>query len=484
MVSTVQKPNASKNVRMSLRECGALLVLCGAIFLEGLDIAMLNVALPHIRADLGLSTTMLGAVVSAYVIGYAGFMLLGGRIADMYGRRRVFLAALAVFLVLSGVGGLATHGWMLLVARFITGLAAAFMTPAGLSLITTNFEEGPRREKAILIYAAAASAGYSLGLVAGGLLTAISWRWVFFAPVIMSGFILIGAVRFIKDASAGAVDSAFDALGAAVMTAAMLCAAFGIARLEQLQNLQLAGIALAFSAILWWAFVRLERRSNAPLIPLSLFRSNALVRANAAMLLFGASFFGFQFLVTLYLQELLRWTPLQTGLALLVVSIDAILAPTLTPRLVRRFGHVPVIGTGLLLAALAYALFLRLDFDWTYAAMLPTMFILGVGFALAYGPLTIVATNGVAATEQGLASSLVNTSFQFGAALGLSGVSALSAMHLGMDGGREAYLEALRVAMLLPVAAAAVAAAFMGLRDRKQAASCPSPAEACEPASD
>jgi MFS family permease len=484
MVSTVLKPQVSDSSRMSLRERGALLVLCGAIFLEGLDIAMLNVALPHIRADLDVSTTVLSAVVSAYVIGYAGFMLLGGRIADLYGRRRVFLTALAVFLALSGFGGLATHEWMLLVARFITGMAAAFMTPAGLSLITTNFEEGPRRNKAILVYAGAASAGYSLGLVAGGVLTAISWRWAFFAPVILSALILIGAVRLIRDTATIEQRPAFDALGAVLMTAAMVSAAFGIARLEQLENLGSALAALASSAVLWMCFLKVERTANEPLIRLAIFRSDALVRANLSMLLFGASFFGFQFLVTLYLQELLRWTPLQTGLALIVVSIDAILAPTLTPKLVQRFGNVRVIFAGLVLAAIAYVLFLRLDLDWTYAAMFPTMLILGLAFALAYGPLTIVATNGVAQTEQGLASSLVNTSFQFGAALGLSGVSALSVMYLGFEGGRDEYLEALRIAMLLPVATAVIAAGVMARSKSECNEPCAPCGSACEPIGD
>ena len=168
---------AAAAVPMGARARGALLILCGAIFLEGIDVAMLNVALPAIRAELGLSTTTLSAVVSAYVLGYAGFMLLGGRAADLFGKRRMFLAALTVFLVFSGLGGFATEGWMLLVARFVTGMAAAFMTPAGLALITTNFAEGPQRNKAVLIYAATASAGFSLGLVAGGFLLAISWRW-------------------------------------------------------------------------------------------------------------------------------------------------------------------------------------------------------------------------------------------------------------------------------------------------------------------
>jgi EmrB/QacA subfamily drug resistance transporter len=447
--------------RMSLREWGALLVLCGAIFLEGLDIAMLNVALPHIRADLGLSTTTLSAVVSSYVIGYAGFMLLGGRICDLYGRRRVFLIALGVFAFLSWLGGLATEGWMLLAARFITGLSAAFMTPAGLSLITTNFPEGPRRNKAVLIYAGAASAGYSLGLVVGGVLTAISWRWVFFAPAIMATLILLLALKLIGDAHRSQARRKFDLLGALVLTAAMLAAAIGIARLESLEEFRTALLALVVSAILWVVFVLIERRRSEPLIRLGIFRSGSLVHANLSMLLFGGSFFGFQFVVTLYLQELLGWTPLRTGLAIIVVSIDAILAPTLTPILVNRFGNVRVIVVGLALAAIAYALFLRLGLDWTYAAMFPTMLVLGVGFALAYGPLTIVATNGVAENEQGLASSLVNTSFQFGAGLGLSAVGALAVLGLGGDGGVEARLEALRIAMLVPVGAAAIAAFAM-----------------------
>ncbi|WP_207747669.1 MFS transporter [Pelagibacterium limicola] len=469
MTPTVSQSSASEPARMTLQEKGALLVLCGAIFLEGLDIAMLNVALPHIRVDLGLSTTTLSAVVSSYVIGYAGFMLLGGRICDLYGRRRVFLIALGVFVVLSGLGGLATEGWMLLAARFITGMSAAFMTPAGLSLITTNFPEGPRRNKAVLIYAGAASAGYSLGLVVGGVLTAISWRWVFFAPAIMAALILLLAVKLIADAHRPEARRKFDLIGALVLTSAMLFAAIGIARLENPQEYQTALVACVVSAALWVIFVLIERRTNEPLIRLGILRSGSLVRANLSMLLFGGSFFGFQFVVTLYLQELLGWTPLQTGLAVIVVSIDAILAPTLTPVLVNRFGNVRIIVVGLALAALAYALFLRLGLDWTYAAMFPTMLVLGVGFALAYGPLTIVATNGVVENEQGLASSLVNTSFQFGAGLGLSAVGALAVLGLGGDGGVEARLEALRMAMLVPVAAAAVAAFVMMTTRRERA---------------
>ncbi|MEC9266032.1 MAG: MFS transporter [Pseudomonadota bacterium] len=461
MTATATEPADGRTVRMSARAKGALLVLCSAIFLEGIDIAMLNVALPSIRAELGLSTTMLSAVVSAYVIGYAGFMLLGGRIADLFGRRRVFLAALSVFLVFSGLGGFATEGWMLITARFVTGLAAAFMTPAGLSLITTNFPEGPLRNKAILIYAGTAAAGFSLGLVAGGFLTAISWRWVFFAPVILTALILCLVPRLIVDQAPPPERRKFDFLGAILMTSAMLSATFGVTQLERPDEITVALWSFALSLVLWAAFLIVERNTAVPLLRLGIFRSPALVRTNTATLLFAGSLFGFQFLVTLYLQEVMNWTPVETSFALLLMGVDAILAPTLTPWLVSKLGNVKVIFGGLVLAVVGYALFLGMGLDWTYAAMFPSMLALGMAFALAYGPLTIAATDGIEAEEQGLASSLVNTAFQFGAALGLSAVSALVVYNLGLEDHPEARIEALRTALLIPVAAATLAALIM-----------------------
>jgi MFS family permease len=352
---------------------------------------------------------------------------------------------------------------MLLAARFITGIAAAFMTPAGLSLITTNFPEGARRNKAVLIYAGAAAAGYSLGLVVGGVLTAISWRWVFFAPVILASVVLLLAKRLIVDERSHRKRERFDLFGAVLMTAAMLSATFGIVCFERIENAPIGLMALAVSALSWMWFVKVEHRALVPLVRFEIFRSRALVRANVSMLLLGGSFFGFQFIVTLYLQELLGWSALHTGLALIVVSIDAVLAPTLTPRLVNRFGHARVILAGFMLALFAYALFLRLDLDWRYAAMFPTMLLLGLAFALAYGPLTIVATNGVAEHEQGLASSLVNTAFQCGAALGVSAVSAVTAigLHTGTASG---YLQSMRVALLVPVIAAGIGLAANSYR--------------------
>jgi len=468
-MSTPSSPTKAVEGRMSARAAGALIVLCGAIFLEGIDVAMLNIALPAIRADLGLSTTTLSAVVSAYVLGYAGFMLLGGRAADIFGKKRVFLTALAVFLAFSGLGGFASEGWMLLLARFVTGAASAFMTPAGLALITANFPEGPQRNRAVMIYASTASAGFSLGLVAGGLLAAIDWRWVFFAPVVLAAILLAVGPRLITDRNAGAVRGKFDISGAIALTGAMLLAAYGVIRLEHPgEGTQWTIAIFAASAVLWLAFILIERASSAPLVRLGILRSGALIRANLGALLFAGSFFGFQFIASLYLQELLGWTPMQTSLALMAIGIDAVVAPILTPRLVDRFGNVRVILAGFLLALACYGLFLRMGFDWTYAAMFPSMLLLGLAFALGYGPLTIVATDGIAEDEHGLASGLVNTAIQFGAALGLSGVSAIGAYMLGDAVSPEARLESLRVALLVPLAAAALGALVMatGLRGR------------------
>ena len=219
--------------RTGARTWGVLFVLCGAIFLEGIDVAMLNVALPAIREDLGLSTGTLSGVVSAYVLGYGGFMLLGGRAADLLGHRRMFVLWLVVFLVFSGLGGFATEGWMLLVARFVTGVAAAFMTPAGLALVTSNFAEGPQRNRALGVYAGTAAGGFSLGLVAGGLLASVGWRWVFFAPVILAAAILVAAVALLKDAGRETPEPrGFDLAGALSITGAMLLLTYGVVRLE------------------------------------------------------------------------------------------------------------------------------------------------------------------------------------------------------------------------------------------------------------
>ncbi|MFJ8754758.1 MFS transporter [Streptomyces sp. NPDC102441] len=458
--------------QLPARDWAVLLVLCGAIFLEGVDVAMLNVALPSIRADLGLSTGSLQWVMSAYVLGYGGFMLVGGRAADLFGRRQMFVLWLAVFLVFSGFGGFATEGWMLVTARFVTGVAAAFMTPAGLSIITTGFEEGPQRNKALLFYSGTAAGGFSVGLVVGGLLASFDWRWVFFAPVVFSALILLAALAFVpRSPRPDRAGQSLDLIGGLTITAAVLLLVLGVERAGHTSLAWTVGTLGAGLAALA-AFIAVERRSTAPLVRLGIFRSGALVRANAAGLLFAAAFFGFQFLVVLYLQELRGWSVLETSFALIVVGVDAILSPTLVPGLVARFGNARLILAGLLLASLSYALFLPVGADWAYLTMLPSLLLLGIAFALAYGPLTIVATEGVKDDEQGLAGALLYTSFQFGAALGLSAAATVNVAATASE-SPAALLDGYRAALWVPLAAAVLATLIsgFGIRSRRIAGS-------------
>ncbi|WP_030257679.1 MFS transporter [Streptomyces violens] len=455
--------------RKSGRGWALLLVLCGTIFLEGSDVAMLAVAVPTIRADLGLTTGTAAWVMSGYVLGYAGFTLLGGRAADLLGRRRMFLTWLGVFLVFSMLGGFASDGWMLVAARFVTGVAAAFMTPAAMSIITTSYPEGPQRDKALLVFAGVGAGGFSLGLVLGGLLTELGWRWVFFAPVILAGALLIAALRLVPaEARPEPARRGYDLAGAVSAAAAMLLLAYGIVRLEHGgEGLVLTLGALAAGPALVAAFIAIERRAKAPLVRLGIFRRAAMVRADLAALLFLGAFFGFQFIITLYLQELRGWSSLQTAFALIAMGCDAVLAPTLTPRLVNRYGNSQVIFGGFLLAIVAYGLFLPVGMDWSYAAMFPSLIIAGIAFAFAYGPLTIAATDSVAKEEQGLAGGLLYTCTQFGSAVGVSAVTAVYGIAAARsDGSPDAVLDAYRTALVVPVVMVLLGAAVsaLGLR--------------------
>ncbi|WP_127793414.1 MFS transporter [Agromyces sp. LHK192] len=438
--------------RLRGRALGLLVVLCGAAFLEGVDVAMFGIALPVIRADLGLATGELQWVVSAYILTYGGFMLLGGRAADLLGRRRVFLVAMAVFLLFSGLGGVATESWMLLTARAVTGVAAAFMMPAGLSIITTSFAEGAQRTRALLIYAGIGAAGFSVGLVLGGILTMFGWRWVFFAPVVVTSvLIVLAAVLVPRDTVAGVGPARrVDVAGAIVATGAFLAL---ITAIEQSTHAAPAVSLslLALSAIGFVAFAAIERRASDPLIPRGFLDRAPLLRAYLGAAALAAGFMGFQFIVVLYLQEFRGWSPLLTALALLVLGIDMILAPTLTPRLVARFGLWPTILVGLAAALASFLLFLPVGADWVYAAMFPSFLALGLAFTFAYGPLTVAATEGVDDADQGLSGGLLYTAFQFGAAIGLATTGAVL-----MAAEPAGPVDATRIALVVPIVVAAV----------------------------
>jgi len=276
----------------------------------------------------------------------------------------------------------------------------------------------------------------------------------------MSAVLLVAAVRVVPRASqpVGA-PGGFDVAGAVTVTASMLLLVFAVVRAPD-ADWAATAFTLAGSAALLAAFAAIERRSSAPLVRIGILRSGSLLRANLGALLFVGSFMAFQFIVVLYLQELRGWAPLETGLALLVVGMDTLLAPTVTPRLVNRFGTAPIILAGMVLAAVAYALFVPLGPDWTYAAMLPTLILIGLAFSLAYGALTIAATEGIAEHEQGLAGGLLNVSLQFGAALGLAIVTAVTVAATGSDGSAGAILDGYRAGLAVPVVGCALGAAL------------------------
>jgi len=449
-----------------------LLVLCGALFLDALDVSMVGVALPSIRTDLHMSTSSLQWVVSAYVLGYGGFLLLGGRAADLLGRRRVFVAALAVFVVASALGGVVNDGGLLVATRFIKGVSAAFTAPAGLSIITTSFPEGPARNKALSVYTATGATGFSLGLVFGGLLTEIGWRWVFFLPAPVALLTLLGALRFVSEATARLRTARrFDLAGAVLLTGAMLLLVFTLVEAPSAgwATARTLGSFAAVAAILA-AFVAREQRADAPLVRLGILRSQALVRANlGAMMLFGG-WVGFQFIATLYMQQLRGWSALDTGLAIFPGGfLVALLSPRIAP-LIGRFGLTRPIVAGLLSTAAAYALFVPVGLHSQYLpAVLPTMLLAGLGFALAFGPLNVAATMGVAPAEQGLAGGLLNTSFQFGGALVLAVVTAVNNANTG-GSTPQGLLDGFHPALLVSLLAALVGATAVGLRVPRRAA--------------
>jgi EmrB/QacA subfamily drug resistance transporter len=483
-MTTRTKPPAAATDQLSTRAWGMLLVLCGALFLDAMDVSMIGVALPSIREDLGLSTSSLQWVVSAYVLGYGGFLLLGGRAADLLGRRNVFLVSLGVFVVASALGGLVDDGSLLIATRFIKGVSAAFTAPAGLSIITTSFAEGSARNKAIAIYTATGATGFSLGLVFGGLLTEIGWRWVFFLPVPVALATLIAGLRLVPaDPRATRPARSFDLAGAVTLTAAMLLLVFTVVEAPDAGWSSLRTLAsFAATAAILALFVTIERRTAAPLVRLGILRSGPLVQANfGAMMLIGG-WFGFQFIATLYMQQLRGWSPLETGLAIFPGGfLVAVLAPRIAP-LVMRFGVRRLITAGLASTAIGYLLFLPIGLNSSYAAaMLPTFIFAGFGFALAYGPLNIAATNGVAAEEQGLASGLVSTSFQFGGALVLAVATAVNNANTGADGSPQALLDGFQAAIVVSVVAAGLGVALTAVRGPRRPVLAAEPVAEVEP---
>jgi EmrB/QacA subfamily drug resistance transporter len=435
-------------------------ILCAALFLDAMDVSSVNVALPTIGSHLHMSASTLQWVVSGYVLGYGGFLLLGGRAADLLGRRRVFLIALAIFGVASALGGIADDATVVIAARFIKGVAAAFTIPAGLSILTTTFPEGASRNKALGAYAATGAAGFSLGLVIGGLLSELGWRYVFLVPAPLTAIIVIAALRVLERRNEPSLGHRhYDLLGALTVTGSMVALVYSVVEAPSRGWLDARTIGgLVISSLLLISFVLIERSAPHPLVRLGILRVRTLVSADVAAFLYFGSYLGFQFLATLYVQDVAGWSPLNTAIAFLPSGLLLPIMGAQAERLIGRFGTTRLIGAGLTAFAVGYTLFLRENSHaLNYSSMLlPTMLILGLGWGLGFPSLNVQATMRVTDSEQGLAAGLFNTSFQIGGAVVVAIVSAVISSHITSDGGRQAQgvLDAMRptIAILIGLA--------------------------------
>ncbi|MCG5220744.1 MFS transporter [Streptosporangium sp. KLBMP 9127] len=453
--------------RWDPRLWGALTVLCGVVFLDALDVSMVGVALPSIQAELGMTTSSLQWVVSGYVLGYGGLLLLGGRTADLLGRRGVFLIALAVFAFASLLGGLVDDGALLIAARFVKGISAAFTAPAALSIITTTFAEGPARNKALSIFTACGASGFSLGLVLSGLLTEIGWRWTFLMPVPIAIIALIAGLKLLPRHKGERATGGYDLIGAATITGSMLLLVYGVVEAPaagwvSLQTLGTLGGAL----VLLGVFVAVEFRVKHPLVRLGILRSGPLVRANLGLVILFGSYVGFQFVAMQYFQNLLHWSALETALAFLPAGLIVALSSTKMGDLADRFGTQRLIAIGAAALAGGYTIFLAVDENPSLGAMIiPGMVLLGIAFGLSFPSLNIQATNGVVDDEQGLASGLLNTSGQVGGAVVLAIVTGVLTSTTGAP--IVGIRAAIGVSAVLAVAGFVIA--LTGLRFRRSA---------------
>jgi len=400
-----------------------LVLVCLAQFMVILDATIVNVALPSIQADLGLSESSLQWIVNAYALLFGGFLLLGGRAGDLMGRKRVFLAGLVLFTAASLACGLATSETMLIVARGIQGLGAALVSPAALSIVTTTFREGPERTKALGVWAAIAVGGGAVGLVLGGFLVeTFSWPWIFFVnvPVGIAAFLL--SLRFVPESKDEHAHKSFDLAGATTVTAGLIALVYGIVRSAESGWSSAEVVScLVLSAVLLGAFVLIESRSAEPLVRLSIFSVKTVRGANVAMLIVAAGLFAMFFFNTLYLQRVLGFSPLEAGFAFVPFTMGVIVGATVSQKLVPALGarEVPLIGLGL--ATLGLLSFLRLTPDSSYVTdLLPGILLTAVGMGLVFVPITLIATSGVPSDDAGLVSGLFNTSQQIGGALGLA----------------------------------------------------------------
>jgi EmrB/QacA subfamily drug resistance transporter len=456
----------------------ALIVLCLGDLMIVLDVTIVGVALPSIKEDLGFSDSSLAWVVNAYLLTFGGFLLLGGRLGDLFGHRRLFLAGIALFTVASLVCGLSTSQGMLVAARAVQGVGGAIVSAVALSLIVTLFTEPAERAKAMGVFGFVASGGGSIGVLLGGILTdALNWHWIFLVNLPIGIAVFVFCLRLLPGGRGHMTGARLDVAGAVTVTVSLMIAVYAIVNGNEVgwataRTIGLLGVA----AVLLGVFLLIESRVPSPLMPLRLFRLRNLAVSNVVGVLWAAAMFAWFFLSALYLQLVLGYSPLEVGLAFLPGNlIMGAMSLGLSARLVMRFGIRAPLGVGLGLAALGLLLFARAPVDGTFVVdVLPSMILLGLGAGMAFNPVLLAAMGDVPQEEAGLASGVVNTAFMMGGALGLAVLASLAASRtdsLAASGAGElealtgGYHAAFLVGAIFAAGAAAVGVGLLRPRD-------------------
>jgi EmrB/QacA subfamily drug resistance transporter len=447
----------------------ALIVLCLGDLLIVLDISIVNVALPSIREDLGFSEASLAWVINAYTLTFGGFMLLAGRLGDLFGHRRVFLLGVGLFTVASLFCGLATSQEMLVGGRAVQGIGGAIVAAVALSLIMTLFTEPAERAKAMGVIGFVAAGGGSIGVLAGGVLTdVLNWHWIFLVNLPVGIAVIVFSLILIPATRIEAGPRSLDLAGAITVTASLMLAVYAIVNGNEqgwtsTSTLGLLGVAAAGLAFFVW----LESRVESPLMPLGLLKLRSVAASNVVGILWSAAMFAMFFLSALYLQLVLGYSPLEVGLAFLPANlIMGAFSLGLSARLVMRYGTRPPLVAGMTLVAVGLGLFARAPVDGTFVVdVLPSMVVLGIGIGMAMNPLLLAAMSDVQPEDAGVASGVVNTSFMMGGALGLAVLASVAAARTGDDGSLAALVDGYRAAFVIgtvfAVAAAFVAAVFL-----------------------
>ena len=457
-----------------------LVIACLAQFMVVVDSTVVNVALPSIQRGLGFSSGNLQWVVDAYTLMFGGFLLLGGRAADLLGRRRLFLTGVGLFAAASLLNGLALSPVMLTLGRGLQGLGGALLAPAALSIIMTTFQDSGERTRALGVSSAITAGGAAIGLLLGGVLTdLVSWRWIFFINLPVGVAAVLLGLRFVPESRADLGHRRFDLAGAATVTGGLLAVVFGIVKAQAWGWGSPRTLAvLGAGALLLALFLLTESRSAAPLVKLSIFRVRAIAVANTAMLLVASGMFGMFFFVSLYAQEILHYSPLTAGVAFLPLSVGIVIGAGLAQAMVGRLGIRNVSIIGLALATGGFALMTRVPVHGHYVSALLSAFMpMSVGLGLVFVPITLLATSGVSSDDAGLASGLFNSAQQVGGSLGLAVLSTLAIDHTtGLLRGSAVVAAATRaaatvsgyhVAFVAAVLMMGAAALLLGLLLRK-----------------